>query len=149
MIGRICTRSVHIATPGESIFEAARRMREADVGTLVVVNDDGAPVGMLSDRDIALRCVAEGLDPERTPIEAVMTAPVRTTRETTPIEDALQLMAGASLRRLVVIDAQGSLVGLLALDDVLELLAEEQATIGRLLRARSRAPAAERATPGA
>ena len=95
---------------------------------------DGAPIGMLSDRDIALRCVAEGLDPKTTAIEAVMTAPVRSVPETTPIEDALQLMANAPLRRLVVTDAKGGLAGILALDDVLELLAEEQATIGRLLR---------------
>lgn len=134
MIGRICTRSVYIAAPGETVFEAARRMREADVGTLVVVDADRAPIGILSDRDIALRCVAEGLEPKSTAIEAVMTAPVRSTPETTPIEDALQIMAGVPLRRLVVTDAEGGLVGILALDDVLELLAEEQGTIGRLLR---------------
>ena len=85
MIGRICTRSVHIAAPGESIFEAARRMREADVGTLVVVNDDGAPVGMLSDRDIALRCVAEGAssgDPSLSAIAAPAPKPTRAATKT-------------------------------------------------------------------
>jgi CBS domain-containing protein len=123
-----------VATPEESVAEAARRMREAGVGTLVVLAAGERPLGILTDRDIVLRCVAEGRDPEATRIEQVMTAPLVCVGEATPIEDALARMIQVPSRRLGVTEADGKLAGLLALDDVIELLAEEAATIGKLLR---------------
>ena len=57
--GRVCVREVLVATPEESVREAARRMQKADVGSLVVLDPDRRPVGILTDRDVALRCVAE------------------------------------------------------------------------------------------
>ncbi len=75
--GRICVRTVHVAAPDESVREAARRMREADVGTLIVVDDKRNPMGVVTDRDVALRCVAEDRDPDTTRVATVMTAPDR------------------------------------------------------------------------
>lgn len=141
--GAVCVRSVQIASPQESVREVARRMAKAGVGTVVVLGDDKQPVGILTDRDVALRCVAEQRDPDATRVGAVMTAPATCIPESTPIEDALSRMAGLQVRRLVVVDAKRHLVGILALDDVLELLAEEAVTIGRLL---SRRATARRAT---
>lgn len=135
--GRLCTRSVVVASPQESVRVAARRMREADVGTLVVLDAKDHPMGMLTDRDVTLRCVAQGRDPDETAISEVMTTPAVCVSEATPIEDALARMAGSVARRLAVTADDGRLVGVLALDDVLELLAEEARSIGRLLRARS------------
>jgi CBS domain-containing protein len=132
--GRLCTRSVSIATPEESVRAAAARMREHGVGTLVVLDAQGGVLGILTDRDVVLRVVAEGRDPEATPLGEVMSAPAHCVSESTPIEDALAHMARAATRRLVVTGDDGRLVGLLALDDVLELLAEEAGTIGHLLR---------------
>jgi CBS domain-containing protein len=141
-VGRICVRTVHVASAQESVREAARRMREADVGALVVVDGERRPVGVVTDRDVVLRCVAEGRDPDATPLASVMTAPVACVAESTAIEEALRRMAGASARRLAVTDAEGRLAGILALDDVLDLLVEESEAIGRLLRRppRSRPP---------
>lgn len=134
--GRICVREVHVASPEETVREAARRMREADVGTLVVVDANRNPVGLVTDRDVMLRCVAADRDPSATPVSQVMTAPVLCVHEETPIEEALRRMAGIAGRRLVVTDEAEHLVGILALDDVLELLVEEAETIGRLLQRR-------------
>jgi CBS domain-containing protein len=134
--GRICTRTVHVARPDEPLREAARRMREADVGTLVVVDGERRPLGVVTDRDVALRGVAEGRDPDATPVAEVMTRPARCVAESMPIEEALRHMAGGGSRRLVVTDDAGRLAGLLALDDVLDLLVEEGEAIGRLLRGR-------------
>lgn len=134
--GRVCTRNVSIGAPEESVREAARRMRKHGVGTLVVLDEEAHVVGILTDRDVALRVVAEDRDPDATPLREVMSAPAHCVRESTPLEDALARMAGASARRLVVTDDDDRLVGLLALDDVLELLAEEAGSIGRLLRRR-------------
>jgi CBS domain-containing protein len=113
-------------------------MAAADVGTVVVVGDAKRPAGILTDRDVALRCVAEGRDPDVTTVGDLMTRPAACVEESTPIESALARMAGAHARRLVVVDDDGGLVGILALDDVLELLAEEAATIGRLVGERAR-----------
>jgi len=134
--GRVCVRSVHVANPGESVRIAARRMQEADVGTLIVVDNKRNPIGVVTDRDVALRCVAADRDPDTTPISEVMTAPVLCVSESTPIEDALRRMAGISARRLGVTDSEGHLVGILALEDVVDLLVEEAETIGRLLQRR-------------
>lgn len=135
--GAICVRSVHVASPDESVRTAARRMADADVGTVVVLGEERRPIGVLTDRDVAVRCVAQGLDPEATDVRSVMTVPVTCVRESTPIESALSRMTGAHARRLLVVDEDERLVGLLALDDVLELLAEEFTTIGKLVRERS------------
>jgi CBS domain-containing protein len=132
-VGKICARAVHVAGPGETAREAARRMVREGVGTLVVIGGDQRPVGFVTDRDLMFRCVAEARDPARTPLEAVMTTPVVAVPEDLPIEAALVRMADAAVRRLAVVDRAGCLAGVLALDDVLELLAEESATIGRIV----------------
>jgi CBS domain-containing protein len=136
-VGRLCVRSVYSATPDESARVVARRMNEANVGALVVVDEKGYPVGIVTDRDLALRCIAGNCDPSTTLVSTIMTAPVVCVSESTPIEDALKQMARISARRLAVTDEKGRLAGLLALDDVLELLVEEAETIGRLLKRRN------------
>lgn len=122
--GKICNRSVVVISPDDSVREAARRMAEYNVGTLVV-QDAYEIVGILSDRDIAIRCVGKGLDPDADTVSSIMTSPVRSIQESTPIEDALSAMAASGVRRLPVVDEDDRVVGILALDDVLELLGEE------------------------
>jgi CBS domain-containing protein len=111
-------------------------MREADVGTLIVLDEKRNPVGVLTDRDVTLRCVAEARDPDETPVSAVMTAPLLCVAESAPIEEALRRMAGIGARRLGVTDESGQLAGVLSVDDVVDLLVEEAETIGRLLQRR-------------
>jgi CBS domain-containing protein len=132
--GRICVRSVVIAAPEETVATAARRMRDHQVGTLFVLGAKDRPIGALTDRDVVVRCVAEARDPDKTLVSEVMTTPIATVREETPIETALERMAGVSARRLAVTDDEDRLIGVLSLDDVLDLLVEEAESIGRLLR---------------
>jgi CBS domain-containing protein len=110
-------------------------MERERVGNLVVVDEEKRPLGILTDRDVAVRCVANDLDPDGTPVSEVMTVPVSSVFEDTPIESALRLMAGTRARRSIVVNRDGALVGVLALDDVLDLLAEEAEAIGDLVRA--------------
>lgn len=135
-VGKICTRIVATASPKESVRAAAARMAEHDVGTLVVEERDGStrPLGVVTDRDIVMRCVANGLDPDDTELAAVMTTPVHLVDEATPIEEALLRMAHSGVRRLVVTSEGSQLVGILSLDDVLEMLTGEMSSIGRLLQ---------------
>lgn len=133
-VGSICTRAVHTATRSERTKEAARRMAQYRVGSLVVVDLESKPIGILTDRDIAVKCVGEGLGGD-VRLDEIMTRPVSTVHEDTPIDQALRHMAAAKVRRMVVVDGVGRLVGLLSLDDVVDLLAEEAEDIGRLLHA--------------
>jgi CBS domain-containing protein len=124
-----------VATAGsdETVLEVARRMAQHNVGTLVIVNEKSEPLAIVTDRDIVIRCVAPELDPRSTPVSVIMSRAVRSVDESTPIEQALRTMASAGARRLVVTGAEGRLVGVLALDDVAQLVAEEAEAIGRLL----------------
>ncbi len=133
-VGRICTRTVASATANETVAEVARRMAEYNVGTVAVVDDARTPIAIVTDRDITLRAVAAGHDPETTPVSVIMTREVRTVDEAVPIEQALKTMAGAGTRRLIVTGPEGKLAGLVAIDDVLDLLAEEVESIGKVLR---------------
>lgn len=132
-VGRICIRDVDTASGDETALVAARRMRDRGVGTLVVVNDRRQPMGLLSDRDLATRLIAQERDPARTPVTEVMTAMPMTILESSSIESALGHMRTGRFRRLPVVNGAGELVGIITLDDVLTLLAEEFSMVGTLL----------------
>ena len=134
MIGRICTRVVVTATADESVLTVARRMAEHDVGAVVVVSPSAQPVGMVTDRDIVTRAIVPELGPEDTPVSVIMSRGVRGVHESVPIEQALATMASAGIRRLVVTGDNGRLQGVVSIDDVLELMADEAERIGRVLR---------------
>lgn len=136
-VGRICSRVVATATPTETVRTAARRMADNDVGTLVIIDPEGArpAMGIVTDRDVAIRGVASGLDLDRTPVSQIMTTPVHSVNESTPIEQALARMANSATRRLLVTGDRDRPIGILSLDDVLHLLSAEAGSIGRLLGA--------------
>lgn len=135
--GRLCVREVDVITADESAMVAARRMHSRQVGTLVVVDAETRPIGIITDRDLTIRVLAEGKDAATTSIRDILRGPVTTVDETTPIEDALRIMRAGPFRRVPVVDEDGRLAGLLSLDDVLALLAEELKSIGDLLEAES------------
>lgn len=127
-VGEICSREVVFARRNESVAQAARLMREHHVGSVVVAEERSGrvyPVGILTDRDIALGVVALGLDPERRSVEAAMPAELVCVRDTDGLGRAMALMRAQGVRRLPVIDASGALAGILSADDALEILAEE------------------------
>jgi CBS domain-containing protein len=132
-VGPICVREVDTTFEAEPVQVAAQRMHDRKVGTLVVVDQLQRPIGILTDRDLAVRVVAHGADPFTTTVGEVMTRAPRTVLQSSPIESALGLMRMAACRRLPVVDDDGKLVGLVSLDDILDLLAEEFGQIGKLL----------------
>lgn len=136
-VGRICVRTVDLASPEESVQVAAGRMHNRKVGTLVVLDKEGRPVGIITDRDLTVRVLAAARDPLTTTVGDVMTRSPRTVHEDTPIEDALAIMRAALCRRIPVVDGEEGLVGLLSLDDILDLLREEFDSISRIVRGES------------
>ncbi len=132
--GQVCNRVVATATPGEAVRTAARRMAEHDVGTLVVIDGArGTPVGMLTDRDLTLRCLAGNLDPDTTRVEELMSRPVHQIDEHTPVSEVIARMESTEVRRLVVVGDTGRVVGILSLDDMLHLVSKDVCTIGALV----------------
>lgn len=125
--GEVCNREVVIATPDETVAQAARRIRACHVGTLVVVDDcDGwrAPVGILTDRDIVIHALAERPQPMyMLRIGEVMSANVVTANEDENLTDVLKKMRSFGVRRIPVVNGSGGLEGILAVDDIIELLA--------------------------
>ncbi|MFW6199550.1 MAG: CBS domain-containing protein [Gemmatimonadota bacterium] len=134
-IGRICSRVVATASPNETGRAIAERMAEHNVGTVVVVQEQ-KPVGIVTDRDLAIRVLGAGLNPD-TAVDDIMTESVRTLDESTPIEEALTSMKSSGVRRIVVTGEDGALAGIISLDDVLELLVEEVESVGAILREES------------
>jgi CBS domain-containing protein len=132
--GRICVREVDITGEEESVQAAAQRMHSRKVGTLVVCDPSGKPTGIVTDRDLTVRVLALAHDPLTTTVGEVMTPCPATITEDTPLEDVLGVMRGGPFRRVVVVDRDERLVGLLSLDDILELLTEEFNQIGKLLQ---------------
>jgi CBS domain-containing protein len=124
----ICNRTVTIAERGMPLTEAAQLMRERHVGCLVVVDETGAGrtvVGMLTDRDIVTAVVAKSLDPARLMVEDVMTTDMVTALGADSIKDMLSAMRRKGMRRLPVVTPQGVLIGLVTLDDLLPIMAEQ------------------------
>ena len=126
--GDICTRNVTFAYRNMTVDEAARMMREQHVGSVVVVDETSEGrivVGMLTDRDIVTAIVAKVVDPGIVSVGEAMSVDVVTAREGDSIVDLLGCMRRKGVRRVPVVDARGALVGLVAVDDLLELVAQE------------------------
>ena len=136
-VGQMCVHEVDTAQPNESAQAAAERMHARNVGTLVVVNEREEPVGMLTDRDLAVRIVAAGRNPLRTTVAQVMTHHPTTLDEDSSVESAMAVMCAGPCRRLPIVDADQKLVGLLCFDDVLAQLASQFAQMGELVRRES------------
>lgn len=134
-IAKICQREVDVARADETVHTAAKRMRDRKVGTLVVLNAKKIPVGLVTDRDLAIRTLGVERDVATTTVGDVMSHYPRTISEHTPIEEALGVMRSLGVRRLPVVGSNGRLVGIVSTSDFLSLLAEEFANIGGLLEA--------------
>jgi CBS domain-containing protein len=125
----LCQRNVVTVRRHEELSTAAWVMRERNVGCLVVVEPAGVfggwrPVGLLSDRDIVTNVFARDCDPRNVVVEEAMTLHPLTLAQGTSVEEALQRMRAAGVRRVPVVDDRGCLSGILALDDIFEHLAQ-------------------------
>lgn len=131
-IGSLMQRSVDTASPAETAQAAAHRMQSRNVGSLIVVDDDQRPLGIVTDRDLALRIVATRA-PHDTALVDVMSGELVTIPLDASVATALQRMRELAVRRLPVVDEDGLLQGILSLDDVLAFLSRTMAEVGWFL----------------
>jgi CBS domain-containing protein len=128
----LCTRDTVFALPQTGVAEAARLMREQHVGSLVVVEQGPrgrVVVGMLTDRDIVTALVAKEVDPTLVRVGDVMSRDPLTAREADTVLDVLGAMRRRGVRRVPVVGSQGELIGILSLDDLLGVLAEQMRAV--------------------
>lgn len=134
-IGEICNREVVFSYPNHTVREAALLMREYHVGGLVVVEENGKrkPVGIVTDRDIAISIVALGLDPDVITVGDIMGPELVTVRENQGVFETIQQMRLKGVRRLPIVWEEGALVGIVAVDDLVALFADELSELSKVI----------------
>lgn len=130
-VNRVATMQIETARPDEPVFEVAQKMKLGEIGIVPVV-ERGKVIGVLTDRDIVTRVVAERMDPDVVLARDVMTQRVHWIFEDAELEHASRLMATEGIRRLVVLDHQHEPVGILSIDDM-AIFSEGRDTVGRVL----------------
>ena len=113
----VMTTSVECVRPETTLQEAAAKMKSLNVGSLPVCEGD-RPIGIITDRDIVVRAIAEGRDPRTARVPEVMTADVVSVSETADVKEAARLMKDRQIRRIVVVDPSKRVVGIVSLGDI-------------------------------
>jgi CBS domain-containing protein len=136
-IGTICNRDVVFATREMSAAESAKLMRQHHVGSLVVVEQmNGSrrvPVGIVTDRDIVVAVTAMDLDPAVITVGDIMSDELVTAREKEGLLETMEIMRYKGVRRLPIVGESGELVGIVAIDDLLEVLAEQLSELAKVI----------------
>jgi CBS domain-containing protein len=131
---RFCRKQVVTMSPKQTVRDAASKMRDQHVGAVVVVEED-RPLGIVTDRDIVLRAIADGRDPGTTPVGDVMSRGVKVVRADEKLDDAISSIRAGGVRRLPIVDADGRVVGMVTLDDLVVLVAGELGMAAGAVRA--------------
>jgi CBS domain-containing protein len=136
-VSEICNREVVVVRREDTVHEAAKLMRQHHVGDVVVVEERNGvrvPVGIVTDRDLVVEIMAPDVVQMVITVGDIMGLKLATVKENMGVYESIQYMRGEGVRRLPVVDGKGGLVGILTLDDLLELLAEELLELSRLVR---------------
>lgn len=136
-IGEFCNREVIIARREESVLEAAQLMRRYHVGAVVIVDEINGkryPVGVLTDRDLVMEVLVNKLDPETVLIGEILGESVVTVKTSDGVFDTIQHMRRRGVRRAPVVDDNRELIGIITVDDLIAVLAEEMNELYKLIR---------------
>lgn len=135
-IGEYCTRDVVIVNKSDSIQETLGLMRSEHVGAVVVVehlHDTVVPVGILTDRDIVVEVFAEGVDLHTVTVGDIMSFDLTVVNESVDFMTVIKTMRDNGVRRAPVVNDAGDLVGIITVDDLLDILAEEMMDLSKLI----------------
>ncbi len=136
-VNLICNHNVATIGQSQGVLDAAALMREEHVGNLIVVETRAnaqVPVGILTDRDIVVGVIAKRVAPDEVTVGDAMTRNPLTVREDSSIEFALREMRRHGVRRAPVVRANGDLVGVIAVDDIIEHIAKQLSSLAELIR---------------
>jgi CBS domain-containing protein len=132
-IESIAERRVQTLPPDATCREAATLMRDENIGT-VVVAEDRRPLGIVTDRDLAIRMVADGMEPDKTALRDVMSGEPIFVGGERSIDQVIAAMRNLSIRRVPLVDADGELCGLVSMDDLVMLLADQLGDLADAIR---------------
>ena len=127
-IGEICNRNVVIATRDTSVTELAQLMREHHVGSIIITeaqNECNIPVGIITDRDLVIELLSKDIDTKSISAGDVMSNELVSVRDTNHVYDTLKLMRGKGIRRMPVVNDENVLIGILTVDDLLDVVISE------------------------
>jgi CBS domain-containing protein len=128
-----CTKHVITGSGNLTVFEATKQMRDKNVGSIVVLDLERKPIGMVTDRDIVLKVVALGKDPRSTLLQDIMSQHAALLRQDQGVFEATKIMSEKGIRRVPVVDAEGRLAGIICLDDLIMVFGEEVANIANAI----------------
>ncbi len=134
---KCCREQVVAVSLDTPAVEVARIMGEKNVGSVVVISGDNRPAGILTDRDLTVRVMAQAKNPGEMRAEEVMTRDVITFRDSMGIYEAIRKMTDEGIRRMPIIDEAGKLIGIVTMDDMIRMLGEEMATIAKNIEKQS------------
>lgn len=140
-IGEICNREVVIAERSVPVAEVAALMRQYHVGDVVVVEAMAGrrrPVGVVTDRDLVVEVMAAGLAPDALKVGDLLGGEIAVVREDEGIFETIRYMRSKGVRRMPVVDREGWLLGIVTLDDLVALLAEEMQQMAALISVEQR-----------
>lgn len=135
-VDNLCNRNVIVVEQEANVLSAAKLMREHHVGSLIIIdsNSNGKkPIGIVSDRDIVIKVLAKEFSLEKTKLNDIMDRDLICVRDSDDTMDTVRIMCMEGIRRVPVIDSAGDLIGLLAMDDVFEMLADELSNLAVLI----------------
>jgi CBS domain-containing protein len=136
-IASICNRSVAFTTRETTVAAAAQLMRHGHVGSLVVVDRMNGgkrmPIGIVTDRDIVVEVIATGLDPAVITVGDIMAQEIVVGRESDSVLETLEIMRFKGVRRLPTVGPDGQLIGIVTVDDLIEVLAEELSELAKIV----------------
>jgi CBS domain-containing protein len=138
-IESLLRRPVQTLPPDAPCREAAQLLRDKGVGC-VVVSDDERPLGIVTDRDLVVRVMASGRDPDKTPLRDVMSGEPVFLADKRGIDQVVSTMRQERIRRIPIVDAEGRLEGVVSLDDLLPLLAGQFAELAEAIRGELETP---------
>jgi CBS domain-containing protein len=132
-LSNICTKNPHFLKENDSVLQASKLMKEKGVGVIPIVDNNHKPCGIITDRDIVIRCIAENHDYKTCKLDSVLSKNVQKVFEDQTAEEAINLMKHHQLKRLVCVDRNGKLCGLLSLSDLARHVKDNDC-LGELLR---------------
>lgn len=136
-IKSICEREVVTVPEGLSVYETAKIMKALNLGNVIVVGDQkerNNPIGIITDRDIVIKIVADDGDPMEICAGDIMSLNLLVLKDHQGIQESLDMMSAKSVRRAPIVDDKNNLVGIAMVDDLLVLIAEEVESLAKLIR---------------
>ncbi|HHF7365444.1 TPA: CBS domain-containing protein [Legionella bozemanae] len=146
-VGEYCNRNVVVINGNESVKNAAELMRSYHVGDLILLEEQQnkkVPIGIVTDRDLVIEVMAAGIKPDSLLVKDILTEPFTCIFENDSLFDALEMMHSKKIRRLPVVNNENALIGIITLDDFIEILAETMVNVVDVVKLQQKKEAIQR-----